>query len=199
MTTKMRSLASSTVTTPSRAFGADEAKVEQAIASLADLDHAALKERWRDLQGGDPPRRLSRQLLLRALAHAMQEKAFGGLGPAVRQRLQRLAAELQDTGRIASIGTQPRFKPGMRLIREWQGRTNEVTVLEEGFLWNGKTYRSLSAIARAITGTRWNGHVFFGLKSRQSPGSVAGAPDDTRAGSPRRARPPAHQRSGANG
>jgi hypothetical protein len=199
MGTNRRGLASPTTTAHGRAFGAEEASIEQAIASLADLDHAALKERWRDLQGGDPPRRLSRQLLLRALAHAMQEKAFGGLSPAVRQRLRRLAAELQDTGRIASIGTQPQFKPGTRLIREWQGRTQEITVLEEGFQWNDKKYRSLSAIARAITGTRWNGYVFFGLKSRRSTGLAAGAPDDTRAGSPRTARPPAHQRSGANG
>jgi hypothetical protein len=79
-----------------------------------------------------------------------------------------LAAELQSTGRISGFGRQPKFKPGTRLIREWQGQTHEVTVLEEGFRWKDKTYRSLSAIARAITGTRWNGHVFFGLKSRQT-------------------------------
>ena len=88
---------------PERPLKADEEQIEEAIASLAGLDHAALKERWRALQGGEPPRRLSRQLLLRALAHAMQEKAFGGLSPTVRQRLQRLAAELQNTGRIASF------------------------------------------------------------------------------------------------
>jgi len=145
-----------------------KADIEQEIAALGDLGHAALKQRWRALQGGDPLKRLSRQLLLRALAHAIQEKAFGGLSPTMRQRIQRLAAELQNTGRIANVGTQPAFKPGMRLIREWQGRTHEVTVLDQGFSWNGKTHRSLSAIARAITGTRWNGHVFFGLKSRQS-------------------------------
>ena len=128
---------------------ADYKDIEQEIAALGDLDHAALKQRWRALRGGDPPKRLSRQLLLRALAHAMQEKAFGGLNPTVRQRLQRLAVELQNTGRIASLGTQPAFKPGTRLIREWQGRTHEVTILEDGFRWNGETYRSLSAIARA--------------------------------------------------
>lgn len=85
----------------------DHADIGQEIAALGDLDHAALKQRWRALQGGDPPKRLSRQLVLRALAHAIQEKAFGGLSPTVRQRLQRLAAELQNTGRIASMGTQP--------------------------------------------------------------------------------------------
>jgi hypothetical protein len=199
MATNRRTLTSRTAAHPGRAFGADAANVEKAIALLLDLDHAALKERWRDLQGGDPPRRLSRQLLVRALTHAMQERAYGGLSPAVRQRLQRLAAELRSTGRIASIGTQPRFKPGMRLIREWQGRTHEVTVLEEGFLWNGKTYRSLSAIARAITGTRWNGHIFFGLRSRQAPCSVAASSDDPRAAGLPAAKAPACRRDDVHG
>lgn len=177
----------------------DVASVEQAIASLAELDHAALKERWRDLQGGNPPRRLSRQLLLRALTHALQEKAFGGLSPAARQHLQRLAAELKSTGRIASVGTQSQLKSGTRLIREWQGRTHAVTVLEEGFHWKDKTYRSLSAVARAITGTRWNGHVFFGLKARQSPCAVAGSPDGLRATDGRKTKARARQRDNVHG
>jgi hypothetical protein len=149
----------------------NEADVEDAIAALAKLDHAALKERWRALQGTDPPKRLSRQLLLRALAHVVQERAFGGLSPAIRQRLQRLGEELRATGRIASIGSQPLIKPGTRLVREWRGNTHEITVLEDAYQWNGEKYRSLSAIARAITGTRWNGHTFFGLKSRPSASS----------------------------
>ncbi|MGH9552274.1 MAG: DUF2924 domain-containing protein, partial [Terriglobales bacterium] len=86
----------------------------------------------------------------------------------VRRRLRRLGEELRATGRISSFGHQPAFKPGTRLIREWQDCTHEVVVLEHGFQWNGETYRSLSAVARAITGTKWNGHMFFGLKSRQS-------------------------------
>ena len=177
----------------------NETSIEQTIASLFDLDHAALKERWRALRGGDPPKRISRQLLLRALAHAMREKAFGGLSPTVRHRLQRLAAELQSTGRITNIGQQPKFKSGMRLIREWQGRTHEVEVIEHGFQWNGTTYRSLSAIARAITGTRWNGHVFFGLKSRQSPCSAGGPPNDRRAAGAGKASATNDQRDGAYG
>ena len=142
--------------------------IEQAIAALGDLDHAALKARWRALRGGEPPKGLSRPLLLRALAYAIQEKACGGLPSALRRRLERLGAELRATGRIASAEVQPAFKPGTRLIREWQNKTHEVTVLEHGFDWNGQTYRSLSAVARTITGTRWNGHVFFGLKARQA-------------------------------
>ena len=177
----------------------NETSIEQTIESLFDLDHAALKERWRALRGGDPPKRLSRQLLLRALAYAMQEKAYGGLSPTVRQRLQRLAAERQSTGRITSIGRQPKFKSGTRLIREWQRRTHEVVVLERGFQWDGKTYRSLSAIARAITGTRWNGHVFFGLKSRQSPCSAGGPPNDRRAAGASKASASNDQRDGVYG
>lgn len=181
------------------AAGGDTTSIEQAIAALGNLDHAALKARWRTLQGGDPPKRISRPLLLRALAYAMQEKALGGLSPTVRQRLRRLGAELQTTGRIASIGTQPAFKPGTRLIREWQGHTHEVTVLEHGFQWNGETYRSLSAIARAITGTRWNGHVFFGLKSRHPPDTTAGSPGEHRAARVCKPRTAAHQRDGTHG
>jgi hypothetical protein len=86
------------------------------------------RTRWRAFLSGDPPKRLSRQLLLRALAHAMQERVFDRLSANVRQRLRRLAAELQNTDRIASIRTQPAFKPGTRLIREWQSRTYEITV-----------------------------------------------------------------------
>ncbi len=177
----------------------DDVDIEQEIAALGDLDHAALKQRWRALQGGDPPKRLSRQMLLRALAHAIQEKAFGGLTPSVRQRLQRLAAELRGTGRVVSVGPQPSFKPGTKLIREWQGRTHEVTVLEQGFGWNGEIHRSLSAIARAITGTRWNGHVFFGLKARRSTCSTTGLPHDGGAAGIRRARTVIRQRKGAHG
>lgn len=188
-----------TFTSAGTAIEPGDADIEQEIAVLGDLDHTALKQRWRALQGGNPPKRLSRQLLLRALAHAIQERAFGGLSLTLRQRLQRLAAELQSTGRIASVGSQPSFKPGTRLIREWQGRPHEVTILEDGFRWNGETYRSLSAIARAITGTRWNGHVFFGVKSRQSTSSVTGSPGDRGAAGVCRARAVIRQRDGGHG
>lgn len=157
----------------SRAVNPNDKEIEQEIAALCDLDHATLKERWRALRGGEPPRKLSRQFLVRALAYAIQEQAFGGLSPALRQRLQRLAVELKATGLITSIGRKAAIKPGTRLLREWQGSTHEVTVLEDGFEWNGNTYRSLSAIARAITGTRWNGHLFFGLKPRSRAAMAA--------------------------
>ena len=188
-----------TVNTAGLALKVNDASIEQEIAALDDLDHDALKARWLALRGVDPPKGLSRPLLARALAHAMQEKALGGLSVTVRRRLQRLGAELQATGRIASVGTQSMFKPGTRLIREWQRRTHEVTVLENGFQWNGETYRSLSAIARAITGTRWNGHVFFGLKSRQSPESKTCSAGDHIAADACKASTATHQRDGIDG
>lgn len=176
--------------------------IEQAIKALGGLDHAALKARWRELRGSEPPKGLSRPLLLRALAYAIQEKAYGGLPSALRRRLERLGAELRATGRIANAEVPPAFKPGTRLIREWQNNTHEVTVLEHGLHWNGQTFRSLSAVARAITGTRWNGHVFFGLKPRRAGEGVtdrtAGDLNAAPAGDPRTCRA-ADQREGEIG
>ena len=102
-----------------------------------------------------------------AVAYAIQEAALGGLDPATRKWLDTLAAQIVPAG--AKRPPRPnRVKPGTRLIREWKGRVHEVTVVEDGFAWNGKHYHSLSVIARAITDTRWNGWVFFGLKQRQT-------------------------------
>ncbi len=176
----------------------DRGSLEQTIAELECLDYGALKARWNALHGTDPPKSLSRQLLTRALAYAIQEKVCGGLTPAVRQRLKRLGAELQATGRIASVGKRTPFKPGTRLIREWQGRTYEVTVLGDGFHWNGETYRSLSAIARSITGTRWNGQVFFGVKSRTRPQPQYGLRSDDSAGGTRELGTPASEQDRAD-
>ena len=99
------------------------------------------------------------QLLVRSIAYRLQEQAFGGLKPATRKRLLAIAAGA-DTLQTAT----PPIKPGTRLIRDWHGETHEVMVFDKGYHWRGETYGSLSAIARKITGTRWNGHVFFGLK-----------------------------------
>ena len=89
---------------------------------------------------------------------------LGGLRPELRRRLRHVAEQARHGGQV--VPAAPRLKPGTRLIREWQGRTHEVVVGENGFLWQQAQYRSLSQIARAITGTRWSGPVFFGLKPR---------------------------------
>jgi hypothetical protein len=97
----------------------------------------------------------------------MQEVALGGLRPEPQRQLRQIAQELKQTG-AAARRFRPQLKPGTRLIREWQGRTYEVVVLDDGCSWQGARYRSLSAIARKITGTAWSGPLFFGLKQNRA-------------------------------
>jgi hypothetical protein len=140
--------------------------VEEELSRLPDLSLGQLKARWFALKGMPLPKFMRRGLMTRAVAYAIQEAAFGGLDPTSRKRLKTLAAQIVPTG--AKPPPRPnRVKPGTRLIREWKGRTHDVMVLEDGFAWRGRRYASLSVIARAITGTRWNGWVFFGLKQQE--------------------------------
>ncbi len=140
--------------------------VTQAIAELESLPKEELRCRWGATFRADPPTRASREFLERSLAHRIQEQALGGLPPRVRKRLERLT---RANGRGSSFApaSMSIFKPGTRLIREWKGEIHEVDVLEKGFSWRGRRYDSLSRIAREITGTRWSGPVFFGLKKRR--------------------------------
>jgi Protein of unknown function (DUF2924) len=129
------------------------------MTSLADLDvmdRTGLARLWSDLIGGDVPTSMSQPMQRRFLAFELQAKAEGGLPAAIRARLDLIAAGEE---RAAT----PTLQPGARLLREWNGTTHVVDVLPEGFLWNGRRHRSLSAIARAITGARWSGPRFFGL------------------------------------
>jgi len=105
---------------------------------------------------------MSRNVLVRAIAYRIQERALGGLNPSTRRRLDRATADLA-AGRNHSP-LAPKIKPGTRLLREWQGNVHEVIVLEKGVEYRGKFWPSLSAVAREITGTRWSGPRFFGLK-----------------------------------
>jgi len=131
------------------------------LANLPALDTTALKQRWRQVLKTDPPPRLSRPLLLRAVAHHLQEAVLGSLKPASRRFLDRTVYDLT-TGKALKPPSPP-FKPGTRLLREWHGQTYEVILLEDGVLFRGEHWRSLSEVARAITGTRWSGPRFFGL------------------------------------
>jgi hypothetical protein len=97
----------------------------------------------------------------------MQELALGGLRPEPRRQLLRIARQFKETGR-ATIRARSELKPGTRLMREWQGRTYDVLVLDDGFSWQNTRYRSLSALARKITGTAWSGPLFFGLEPNRS-------------------------------
>jgi hypothetical protein len=134
--------------------------VEREIAALAELDRTALLEQWRKAFGRDAPPRLSRTLMEKAIAYDLQAKAFGGLSSRTRRALR---AATKANGR-SSLSKLP--SRGTRLIREWHGTMHEVEVLEDGYLWRGERHRSLSAIARAITGTKWSGPRFFGLLAR---------------------------------
>jgi len=135
------------------------------LAALPDLPLDALKDRWQALYGAPPPSRLGRALMVRAIAYRMQEQALGGLEPAIRRRLAQ-AAEDAAAGRVPSA-IPSAIKPGTRLLREWQGVIHEAILLEDGVQYHGKTWASLSAVAREITGTRWSGPLFFGLKGRR--------------------------------
>src|SRR6266849_2366857 len=141
----------------------------EALSRLPKLDLRELREEWRFLYKADVSSHLSRELLIRAVAYRMQEVALGGLRPEPERQLRQIAQELKKSGGAAKR-FRPQLKPGTRLIREWQGRTYEVMVLDDSFSWQGTHYRSLSAIARKITGTPWSGPLFFGLKQNRSAG-----------------------------
>ncbi len=136
--------------------------IKRQLESLHGLDKAALRAQWFELFKRPAPE-LRRDLLIRILAYRIQEQAYGGLSPRTRSRLRRLA-RLFEKGPRAALPSAPTIKPGTRLLRQWQGQTHVVTVIEGGFEYKGKRYASLSQIARLITGTRWSGPLFFGLK-----------------------------------
>jgi hypothetical protein len=141
----------------------DATACREALARLPELDLGALRQQWRTFYKAAASPHLSRALLVRAVAHRMQELALGGLRPEPRRQLLRIAQQFKQTGE-ATIRARPELKPGTRLMREWQGRTYDVLVLDDGFSWQGTHHRSLSALARKITGTAWSGPLFFGLK-----------------------------------
>ncbi len=127
--------------------------LEQRLDALTSMPMNELRTTWQASLPTTPPR-LSADLLRRLLGHALQEKAMGGLSSAQRQTLRRLGACKSDDS----------LKAGTRLIRQWNNRTIAVTVEEGGFVWEDRSYRSLSAIAREVTGTAWSGPRFFGLR-----------------------------------
>ena len=147
----------------------DRKTLDVEIARLRDLDVGGLRARWHTVFGRRPSPHLPRHLLFRVLAYRLQADRFGDLD-AESQRLLDGAGSPEDAGKRAvdpgRLTTDVR--PGTILAREWNGRMQRVAVLAEGFAWNGKTYPSLSKIAFAITGTRWNGPKFFGLRDKPS-------------------------------
>jgi hypothetical protein len=144
---------------------ARDLEVSRRLEALCDLNPDELRKEWRRLYRSQPPR-LSRDLLVRAIAYRIQELRCGGLSKATSRKL---AALVQARGSGAETATQgaQRIRAGARLVREWNGRTHTVTVEEEGFTYAGRNYQSLTAIAREITGARWSGPRFFGLAKKR--------------------------------
>ena len=140
--------------------------ISRKLASLESSPIKILKNQWRALYGSEPPHRVSRELLTRAVAYRIQEQARGGLKPSTRRLLVRL-------GNDARGGQPLKFEPataasaGTVLVRDWHGAAHEVRVLDHGVLYKRKRYRSLTEVAKLITGAHWNGPRFFGLRSKR--------------------------------
>lgn len=146
--------------------------VVERIAELDSLDRPALQARWAEVFGRPTPSRMSRDLLLRSLAYHIQEQAEGSLSKAALRRL-RGSRDTSTKDEHKPTPIAPKLRPGTRLVREWHGNVHQVTVLDGGFDYRGKRYGSLSHVARTITGTRWSGPAFFGL--RQAGSRAGGA------------------------
>ena len=143
----------------------DQSDVAAQLKDLPGASRPALQALWLKRFGSPPRFRAHSDLLRLILAYDLQEKAEGGLTQAVRRRLRALAEQAGKRGRAPKPAT-PRLKAGTRLIREWRGQTHVVSVLEDAVEYRAKRYGSLSEVARLITGTRWSGPAFFGLKSK---------------------------------
>jgi len=140
------------------------------IDNLEKLSRAELRVFWEQEFAGKPPRALGRDILALGIAYARQERCYGGLTRPVAKELDRLLARvLEEAADAPKAATSPLPTTGTILVREWRGTTHRVTVVNDGFLWNNKTHQSLSSIARAITGTNWNGPRFFGVREPTKP------------------------------
>jgi hypothetical protein len=144
-----------------------------ALAALETREIRELRAEWRKLYRVEPPHRLSRDLVLRAIAYRIQERTHGGLGLATERRLNALVEELKTKG-ASHFDAAAVLKPGTKLVREWHGRTHTVMVAEDGFEFDGQRYRSLTRVATLITGVHWSGPVFFGLRKRPRAASERG-------------------------
>lgn len=169
-------------------------QAEREIAVLDTVGTKALQERWRELYERDPPMRMRAGFLRRGIAYRLRELAFGGLKPATVRLLWKLAVELraqrvgrsfigdggdEEEAQLRTAPSRPTLSPGTQLMREWNGSTEVVDITTEGLIWRGKPYKTLSAVAVAITGTKWSGPKFFGLvtpflPSAQGHGKLTG-------------------------
>ncbi len=135
------------------------------LAALPEMAAVDLRAEWRRLYRAHPPRRIGRHLLELGVGWKIQEQAYGGLGVATKRHLAEMAKVMNRDGDITQIRVA-RLKPGAKLVREWHGKVHTVIVVEDGFEWMGRHWRSLSVIAREITGVHWSGPRFFGLNGK---------------------------------
>ena len=153
----------------------DDAALETEIGRLPALSLLELRNHWKKPFGHSAPKSLRRNFLARAVAYQMQVEAYGGLSVATKRRLREIVNAVRNGDASAALGSN-RIKPGTQMIRQWQNTTHKVTALNEGFEWDGRTYKSLSAVDNAITGTNWNGYAFFGIKRAPSSNKNAAGP-----------------------
>ena len=159
---------------------ADPEALAAEIAALGEMTYTDLRFAWRRLYQVHPPKKLSRNLLELGVAWKLQERVLGGLSATTKRQLDELARTLATKSDLVKA-RKVSLRLGARLIRAWGGETHEILVVEDGFVWRGKTWESLSMIAREITGTRWSGPRFFGLdKAKAGPVEF-----DVKTGAPR--------------
>jgi hypothetical protein len=140
-------------------------ELEDEIARVRDLDLSGLRARWQSVFRRKAPIHLPRHLLYRMIAYRLQAEGLGDLDRDTQRFLDKIAAGTEDNKLSGPGRRRHALQPGTVLAREWDGKSQRVTVLDEGFAWNGTTYRSLTEAAFAITGTRWSGPRFFGVRS----------------------------------
>jgi Protein of unknown function (DUF2924) len=154
--------------------------VEGEIAHLRGLDLKWLRSRWQSVFGGAAPAHLTRHLLFAVIAYRIQADRFGDLDHATRQVLDRTVAKEAETGMTARLASfdqkRTELTPGTVLVREWDRQSQRVMVMADGFAWNGQTYDSLSKVAFAITGTKWSGPRFFGLRDKKDRSATEARP-----------------------
>jgi hypothetical protein len=157
-----------------------QASIEDEIVHLRDLDLKGLSARWQSVLQRPAPDHLSRHLLFAILAYRLQADRFGDLDHETRQLLDRAGAKESGAAMSAPLVSfdqkRTELKPGTVLVREWDRKSQRVVVMADGFAWNGQTYDSLSKVAFAITGTRWNGPRFFGLRNKDDRSTTGARP-----------------------